>query len=145
MTPEHLLKELATQEGGVVPAMLGKLGISPPALIAEMDRALAALPHAQGAPTALSPRLDAVLKSALREAEKLKDDYVSTEHLLLALIDARTPGGDVLRRLGVKRDDVLRVLKEVRGSHRVDDPHAESRYQALEKYGRDLTEIARRG
>jgi ATP-dependent Clp protease ATP-binding subunit ClpB len=145
VTPEHLLKELATQEGGVVPAMLGKLGVGPQAVIAEMDRTLAALPHTQGAQTTLSPRLDAVLKSALREAEKLKDEYVSTEHLLLALIDAKAPAGDTLRRLGLKRDDVLRALKEVRGSHRVDDPNAESRYQALEKYGRDLTEMARKG
>jgi ATP-dependent Clp protease ATP-binding subunit ClpB len=145
VTPEHLLRELATQEGGVVPAMLGKLGTSPQVVLSEMDRALATLPHTQGAQTTVSPRLDAVLKAALREAEKLKDEYVSTEHLLLALIEARTPAGDALRRLGVKRDDVLRVLKEVRGSHRVDDPNAESRYQALEKYGRDLTEMARKG
>jgi ATP-dependent Clp protease ATP-binding subunit ClpB len=129
----------------VVPALLGKLGVNPTLVVSEMDRALASLPHTQGAQTGLSPRLDAVLKTALREAETLKDEYVSSEHLLLALVDAKTAAGDTLRRLGVKRDHVLRVLREVRGSHRVDDPNAESRYQALEKYGRDLTEMARKG
>ncbi|HET8645732.1 MAG TPA: Clp protease N-terminal domain-containing protein, partial [Vicinamibacteria bacterium] len=145
VTPEHLLRELINQEGGVVPALLGRLGLDPRAALGEVERSLASLPRTQGAATSLSPRLDAVFKAALREAEALKDEYVSTEHLLLALIDAKTPAGDLLRRQGVKREEALRVLKEVRGSHRVDDPHAESRYQALEKYGRDLTEMARKG
>jgi ATP-dependent Clp protease ATP-binding subunit ClpB len=145
VTPEHLLRALAGQEGGVVPAALGKLGVQPAAVLQDVDRALAALPHAQGAATHLSPKLDAVLKSALREAEALKDQYVSTEHLLLALIDAKTVAGEILQRHGVARDRLLTALRDIRGNQSVDDPNAEDRYQSLEKYGRDLTELARKG
>ncbi|PYQ12226.1 MAG: ATP-dependent chaperone ClpB [Acidobacteria bacterium] len=145
VTPEHLLQSLLTQEGGVVPAALGKMGLNIGAIGQDLARALDALPHTQGAATHLSPRLDAVFKSALREAEALKDEYVSTEHLLLALIDAKTVAGDVLKRHGLTRDGLLQVLREIRGNQRVTDPNAEERYQALERYGRDLTELARKG
>jgi ATP-dependent Clp protease ATP-binding subunit ClpB len=145
VTPEHLLKSLLDQEGGVVPAALGKLGVSTAPLTAEVDRSLASLPRTQGAATHISPRLDAVLKAALREAEALKDQYVSTEHLLLALLDAKSPSAEILKRHGVTRDAVLKVLREIRGNQRVDDPNAEERYQALERYGRDLTGLARKG
>ncbi len=144
-TPEHLLRALLTQDGGVVPAALGKLGVPTAALVEEADRALAALPRAQGAQTHVSPKLDGVFKQALREAEALKDDYVSTEHLLLALIEAKGPAADTLKRHGVTRDRVLGVLREIRGNQRVSDPNAEDRYQALERYGRDLTARARSG
>src|SRR5437773_4493924 len=86
VTPEHLLAALLAQEGGVVPSALGKLGVGTAGVVADVERALAALPKTQGAATHLSPKLDAVFKAALREAEALKDEYVSTEHLLLALI-----------------------------------------------------------
>jgi ATP-dependent Clp protease ATP-binding subunit ClpB len=144
-TPEHLLQALLTQEGGVVPAALGKLGLAVGPLAQDVDRALGALPRTKGAPTALSPRLDAVLKNALREAEALKDEYVSTEHLLLGLLDARTPAADILKKHGVTKDRVLATLREIRGTQRVTDPNAEDRYQALERYGRDLTVLARKG
>ncbi len=145
VTPEHLLKTLLAQEGGVVPAALGKMGLNTASILGEVNRALDVLPHTQGATTQLSPKLDAVLKAALREAEALKDQYVSTEHLLLALLDARTVAGEVLKKHGLKRDDLLGVLKEIRGNQRVTDPNAEDRYQALERYGRDLTQRARTG
>jgi ATP-dependent Clp protease ATP-binding subunit ClpB len=145
VTPEHLLRALVAQEGGVVPAALGKMEVPVGPVLQDLDRALGALPRTQGASTQLSPRLDTVLKTALREAEALKDQYVSTEHLLLALTEGKTVSAEVLRRHGVGRDRVLEVLREIRGSHRVDDPHAEDRYQALERYGRDLTERARKG
>jgi ATP-dependent Clp protease ATP-binding subunit ClpB len=145
VTPEHLLKALLVQEGGVAPSAVGKIGARPDAIAADVDRALASLPRTQGAATQLSPRLDAVLKSALREASTLKDQYVSTEHLLLALVDAKTPAGEILKRHGVAREPLLGVLREIRGNQRVTDPNAEERYQALERYGRDLTELARRG
>jgi ATP-dependent Clp protease ATP-binding subunit ClpB len=145
VTTEHLLQALLGQEGGVVPAALGKLGVATGPLAGEVERSLAALPRTQGAQTHVSGKLDSVLKQALREAESLKDEYVSTEHLLLALVDSKTPAGDALRRLGAARDALLKVLKEIRGNQRASDPHAEDRYQALEKYGRDLTELARRG
>src|SRR6266581_1854599 len=145
VTPEHLLKALLTQEGGVVPSALGKMGANTGGLAADLDRVLSSLPRTQGAATHVSPKLDAVLKAALREAEALKDQYVSTEHLLLSLLDAKTGASEALKRHGVTRDALLQVLREIRGNQRVTDPNAEERYQALERYGRDLTDLARRG
>jgi ATP-dependent Clp protease ATP-binding subunit ClpB len=145
VTPEHLLATLLEQQGGVVPSALAKLGVSAPQVAAEVERALASLPHTQGAHTQVSPKLDAVLKAALREAEALKDQYVSTEHLLLALVESKTAAGDALRGHGASREALLQALKEIRGTQRVDDPNAEERYQALERYGRDLTASARAG
>jgi ATP-dependent Clp protease ATP-binding subunit ClpB len=144
-TPDHLLTALLDQEGGVVPSALGKMGANLGGLRADLDRALSSLPRTHGAATHVSPRLDAVLKSALREAESLKDQYVSTEHLLLALLEAKPSPADALKSHGVTRDGLLKVLREIRGNQRVDDPNAEDRYQALERYGRDLTALARRG
>jgi ATP-dependent Clp protease ATP-binding subunit ClpB len=123
-TPEHLLKALLVQEGGVVPAALGKLGQNPGPIAAEVDRTLASLPRTQGAATHVSPKLDAVLKQALREAEALKDQYVSTEHLLLALLETKSPAGEALRHAGLTRDELLQALRDIRGNQRVDDPNA---------------------
>ncbi len=145
VTTEHLLKTLLEQEGGVVPSALGKLGLNPIAITGEVERSLASLPRTQGTATHISPKLDGVLKQALREAEALKDQYVSTEHQLLALVDSKTPAAEALRRAGATRDGLLKALKEIRGNQTVDDPNAEDRFQALEKYGRDLTELARKG
>jgi ATP-dependent Clp protease ATP-binding subunit ClpB len=145
VTPEHLLKALLAQEGGVVPSALGKLGANTGAVAADVDRSLSSLPQARGSATHVSPQLDATLKQALREAEALKDQYVSTEHLLLGLLDSKTPSAEALKHAGVTRDRLLQTLREIRGNQRVDDPHAEDRYQALERYGRDLTEQARKG
>jgi ATP-dependent Clp protease ATP-binding subunit ClpB len=145
VTPEHLLHALLSQEGGVVGSALAKLGAGVAAVQSESERALDALPQQHGAPTHLSPKLDAVLKQSLREAEALKDQYVSTEHLLLALLEGRTEAAQILKAAGVTRDRLLTVLREIRGSQRVTDPHAEERYQALERYARDLTELARKG
>ncbi len=145
VTPEHLLQALVSQEGGVVPAALAKMGVSTTGIQQDVDRALGALPKTQGAATHMSPRLDAVLKAALREAEALKDEYISTEHLLLALLEGKNLAADILRRHGVNHNAFLQVLREIRGNQRVTDPNAEERYQALEKYGRDLTEMARKG
>src|SRR4030095_2739119 len=89
VTPEHLLVALLGQEGGVVPAALGKMGLTTTAIARDAEQALASLPQTRGAATQLSPKLDAVLKDALREADALKDQYVSTEHLLLALVGAK--------------------------------------------------------
>jgi ATP-dependent Clp protease ATP-binding subunit ClpB len=145
VTPEHLLKALLDQEGGVVPAALGKLGVNAGGLAADVEKSLSSLPRTQGTATHVSPKLDGTLKQALREAEALKDQYVSTEHLLLALVDGKSSSAEMLKRAGATRDSLLKVLKDIRGNQRVDDPHAEDRYQALEKYGRDLTELARKG
>ena len=145
VTPEHLLDALLSQEEGVAPSALGKLGANVGVLKQDVTAALDSLPRTQGAATGLSPKLDAALKAAMREAEALKDQYVSTEHILLALLEGKTPSAVALKRQGVTRDALLKVLREIRGSQRVTDPHAEDRYQALEKYGRDLTELARKG
>jgi ATP-dependent Clp protease ATP-binding subunit ClpB len=145
VTTEHLLLALLEQENGVVPAALGRLGTEMAGLTQDLGRAIHTLPQTQGAATQLSPKLDATLKQALREAEALKDQYVSSEHLLLALLQGKTAAAETLKRHGVTRDAVLKVLREIRGNQRVDDPHAEDRYQALERYGRDLTELARKG
>ena len=145
VTPEHLLQALLAQEQGIVPSALGKLGVSTQAVSAAVERSLASLPHTQGSATQVSPKLDSVLKQAMREAEALKDQYVSTEHLLLALVKAKTPAGEALTRAGVTHDGLLKVLREIRGTQKADDPNAEDRYQSLEKYGRDLTALARRG
>jgi ATP-dependent Clp protease ATP-binding subunit ClpB len=145
VTTEHLLRALLDQEGGVVPSVLGKLGVQPESVGQDIDRALAALPRTQGAATHIAPKLDGVFKQALREAESLKDQYVSTEHLLLALLEGKTASAEALKRHGVVRDATLKVLREIRGNQRVTDPNAEERYQALEKYSRDLTALARKG
>jgi ATP-dependent Clp protease ATP-binding subunit ClpB len=145
VTPEHLMKALLDQEGGVVPSALGKVGVNTGGLAADVEKSLSSLPRTHGTATHTSPKLDATLKQALREAEALKDQYVSTEHLLLALLDGRTPSAEALKRAGATRDALLKALKDIRGNQRVDDPNAEDRYQALEKYGRDLTELARKG
>jgi ATP-dependent Clp protease ATP-binding subunit ClpB len=145
VTTEHLLKTLLEQEGGVVPSALGKLGLNAGGIAAEVEKGLSSLPRTQGAATQVSPKLDGVLKQALREAEALKDQYVSTEHVLLALLSSKTPAAEALARAGATRDALLEALKEIRGNQTVDDPNAEDRYQALEKYGRDLTELARKG
>jgi ATP-dependent Clp protease ATP-binding subunit ClpB len=145
VTPEHLLQTLVSQEGGVVPAALGKMGVNSGAILADVDKTLGALPQTHGAATHMSPRLDAVLKTAMKEAEGLKDDYISTEHLLLALLEGKNVAAEILKRHGVTRNAFLQVLRDIRGNQRVTDPNAEERYQALEKYGRDLTEMARKG
>jgi len=144
-TPEHLLASLLEQPQGVATAILGKLGIAAVQLLQDLQRRLDTLPRTQGAATQVSPKLDGVLKQALREAEGLKDQYVSTEHLLLALGESKTAAGDTLRAAGVAREPLLKALRDVRGNQRVDAPNAEDRYQALERYGRDLTAVARKG
>src|SRR5438046_1305336 len=123
VTAEHLLQALLTQEGGVVPAALGKMGADGRGILQDLEKALGALPRTQGAATHVSPRLDGVLKSALKEAEGLKDVYISTEHLLLALLEGKNVSADILRGHGVTREKLLAVLREIRGNQRVTDPN----------------------
>jgi ATP-dependent Clp protease ATP-binding subunit ClpB len=148
LEPEHLLSALITQDGGIVPSVLEKLGVSPADVVRELTPALDGLARASG-PTQvyLSPRLRRVFEAAQAEADRLKDEYVSTEHFLLALVDdsEQGPAGQILRRLGVTRDRLYTALEEVRGGQRVTSPTPETTYQALLQYGRDLTELARQG
>ena len=146
--PEHLLTVLVEQPQGIVPEVLRKMTIDPVAVARSARAALAGQPRALGgsAPT-LSPRLGAVTDTARRETERLKDEYVSTEHLLLGLAaeTGRTAAARVLAEHGITKDRVFEALASVRGSQRVTDQHPEGKYQALERYGRDLTDLARKG
>ena len=144
--PEHLLLTLIEQHEGVVPALLQKLAVDPASLAAAARAALDRLPAATGgAPPAPSARLHRVLTAASSEAERLTDEYVSTEHLFLALATEQgtAPAARLLSEHGVGKDRLYEALTAVRGSHRVTDQHPEGKYQALERYARDLTALAR--
>ncbi|MEW5773499.1 MAG: ATP-dependent chaperone ClpB [Thermodesulfobacteriota bacterium] len=150
--PEHLLAALAGQEGGLVPRLLEKAGADPAAVLREAEAELARLPSVSGPGAAagqisLAPRAGQVLAKALAGAQRLKDEYVSVEHLLLALLEepAATGCGRVARRFGLTLDRILAVLTEVRGCQRVTSADPEGAYEALKKYGRDLVEEARGG
>ncbi len=146
--PEHLLVSLIEQAGGVVPSVLRKLNVEPLPLAKVVRDYLSRLPRAHGgAEPNLSPRLRAVFDAAQADARAMQDEYVSTEHLLLGILSE--PGKafsvDQLKQRQVTRESVLDALASVRGSQRVTDQNPENKYEALEKYGRDLTELARKG
>jgi ATP-dependent Clp protease ATP-binding subunit ClpB len=139
--PEHLLYALVHQEAGVVPAVLDKIGVPPTQVSQRLEAILGRYARAQTQQQVyISVRFRNVFEAAKQEAERLKDDFVSTEHFLLAMVD-ESP----LRELGVSRDRVLHALQEVRGNQRVTSQNPETTYQSLEKYGRDLTRLARAG
>jgi ATP-dependent Clp protease ATP-binding subunit ClpB len=146
--PEHLLVALVDQPEGIAPEVLRKLGLDPRELATATRAVLARLPQAHGgaAPDA-SPRLRAVFDHSQSEAKEMKDEFVSTEHLLLALASesGRSGTARLMAARGVTHDAILEALKAIRGSQRVTDQNPEGKYQALERYGRDLTELARKG
>ena len=145
--PEHLLKVLLADEAGIVPAVLKKMGVPLKAIEAELDKAIERLPKVTGATQIyLSPNLNQVLQKAFSVASEMKDEYVSQEHLAIAMIE--TPGSaahQALNAHGVTKDAFLKALMTIRGSQRITDPNPEEKYQALEKYARDLTDLARAG
>jgi ATP-dependent Clp protease ATP-binding subunit ClpB len=142
----HLLAALLGEPEGVVYPLLQKLDASPRAVRTRLDAILDRLPKVYGGVEVyLSPGFRSVLEAAFKEAEGLGDAYVSTEHLLLALLDAGNDVAVLLRDAGIDRNRVLAALKQIRGSQRVTDQTPEDKYQALERFGRDLTEAARRG
>ena len=145
--PIHLLAALVSQTDGVVPPLLTRLGIHAEALNQDIDREIARLPKVQGfAQQHLSKPLNTVLERAFDEADRFKDDYVSTEHLFLALArEDRNPAGQLLKRNGASHEAILQALTGVRGSQRVTSQNPEATYASLEKYARDLTDLARRG
>ena len=148
ISPEHLLAALLAQDGGIVRPLLEKVGIPLAALDQAIKRELEKLPKVKGTqPGAyLSQSLTRIVDNAEKEADALKDEYISTEHLLLAFIgQPETVAGRILRDYGVKRDSVLMALRDIRGQARVTDQNPEEKYQALEKYSKDLTDFARRG
>jgi ATP-dependent Clp protease ATP-binding subunit ClpB len=146
--PEHLLAVLLEQDGGVVVPVLRKLGVDPAAVRATLNPALEALPllaNVGQEPTGGSNELAEVLRAAEDQMRELKDEYVSTEHLVLALAKSTGTTGDVLRSVGASYDALLKAVNEIRGGQHVTDQNPEDKFQALEKYGRDLTRAAADG
>lgn len=145
--PEHLLMALILPQEGVVTPLLQKLGVDPAMVLQQVEQALKKIPQVHGGVGQLyiSPRSKKVLDQSFKEAERLKDEYVSTEHVFIAVADER--GGEaskILSSLGITKDAIYTVLVSIRGSQRVTDPNPEEKYQALKKYGRDLTDLARK-
>jgi ATP-dependent Clp protease ATP-binding subunit ClpB len=148
MTPEHVLVALLQQQDGIVPAVLGKMNVDVGQTLSAAQALLARLPQAHGGSApAPSTRLRGVTNAAEQLAGQLKDEFTSTEHLLLAIASetGRSPAAEALKRQQITTDAILQALAAVRGSQRVTDQNPEGKYQALERYGRDLTEVARKG
>ena len=144
--PEHLLKNLAEQDPGLALSILRKAGIAVDGLVRRIDQVVEQLPKVSGGGSAgMARRLSDTCLKAEDEAKKFKDDYVSVEHLLLALVEDSGMAGRTLKEFGVSRDRLMGALQEVRGSQRVTSQNPESTYEALEKYGRDLTKSANLG
>ncbi|MGC4032339.1 MAG: ATP-dependent chaperone ClpB [Tepidisphaeraceae bacterium] len=138
ITPQHLLRGLLDPEQSTIHALLGKLGVDAQDLLAQTDAALSRLPNSAGTQIGAGRALMDVFDAAQKQADRLKDEYVSTEHLLLALAEKGALPG-------VSADKILGVLKDVRGNQRVTDQNPEDKYQALEKYGKDLVKLAEQG
>ena len=147
VTPEHLLVVLVEQSGGIVPSILRKMSIDPARMAADARALLKSMPQVYGADVRLSPRMKLVFDSAQAEAKRLQDEYVSTEHLLVALATevGRSPAAQLLQRSGATKDAIFAALTQVRGNQRVTSQNPESTYEALTRYGRDLTDLARKG
>src|SRR5437762_2592311 len=148
LLPVHILAALVEDKEGIVPPVLEKIGIGPQAVLNDLYRELERLPKVSGgaAQASLSTSANQLLDRAFREADTFKDEYVSTEHLLLAITQLkRDAAQELLARHGATHEAILKALTAVRGSQRITDQNPEAKYQALERYARDLTEQARRG
>src|SRR4030042_315019 len=145
---EHILLALLEQEGGLTSQILGKLGANVEVIRKRVEDSLDSAPKAthESAQIYATPRIARLMDNAAREADRLKDDFISIEHLLIAIVvEGNGEAATILKESGVDQEKIYRALQDIRGSHRVDSPTAESRYRSLEKYGRDLTELARQG
>jgi len=147
LRPEHLLWSFLNQEGNIIGSLLEKIEVNPAELSRELEKVLARLPRVQGTGEIyLSSQLREVMAEAEKEAEKLKDEYLSTEHVFLAMLRLKHLDlGRLLQSFRIQEEAVLRALMDIRGNQRITDPEPESKYQALEKYARDLTALARQG
>src|SRR5258706_670448 len=149
--PEHILLALIEQPGGVIPQILEKLNVSAEALTERLDATLRASPKANifgggAGQIFITPRVKRIIDLANEEANRLKDEYISTEHIFLAILTERnTPAARILESAGLTRDRVYDAIQDLRGGQRVTDPQAETQYRTLEKYSRDLTQLAREG
>lgn len=145
VAPAHILLALLNDSENVVNTILNKLGVRIPQLKSELEKIIDKLPVVKGASVSgqyLSNDLKEVFDKAQKSADNLGDEYISSEHVLIGIVEAKGEATTLLKDQGVKKDDILKILQDVRGSQKVDDPNAESRYNALEKYGRDLNEMA---
>ncbi|MBT8359243.1 MAG: AAA family ATPase, partial [Deltaproteobacteria bacterium] len=145
--PEHLLGAMLGEPEGIAGSILKKLGVSPDAVSQEVALAIDKLPKVnQPGDVHISQRTKAILDAAFTEAAKMKDQYVSIEHILLAIVDEKDgEAKKILYRLGITRESILKVLIDIRGSQRITDPNPEEKYQALDKFSRNLTDLARLG
>src|SRR5258705_6166586 len=144
--PEHLLAVMLEQPEGIVRPILGKLGVNVQVVLNDVQAAIARFPRVEGGQQYFSPRLSQVFTATQKQADKMQDEFNSTEHLLLAIVDEKDgEAGKVLRQHGIKRDDLLKVIEQMRGGSRITDQNAEQNYHPLSKYPRDLTELARKG
>ncbi len=144
--PEHILASMIVQQEGVVKPILGKIGANAQAVAGEIDAAIAKFPKVSGGQQYFSSRTNTLFQNAQKEAEKMQDEYVSTEHLLLSIADEKEgDAGRILRSNGITRDDLEKVITDMRGGSRITDQNAEENFQALDKYAQDLTERARKG
>ena len=143
---EHILWASLNQEENVILSILDKVGADVTEIRRRLEEALGKIPKVEGGGEVyLSSSIRQIMNQAQKEAEKLKDEYISTEHILLALLKGNTEASWILKENGVSEDAVLKALRDLRGSQRITDPHPESKYQVLERYARDLTSLARRG
>jgi ATP-dependent Clp protease ATP-binding subunit ClpB len=147
VVPEHLLVTLVEQKGGIVPSIVTKAGQDPGRTATGARALLKTLPQSYGADIRLSPRMKLVFDSAQAEATRLQDEYISTEHLLIAIAaeTGRSPAAQYLQKAGLSKDALYTALTQVRGNQRVTSQNPESTYEALTRYGRDLTELAQKG
>jgi ATP-dependent Clp protease ATP-binding subunit ClpB len=144
--PEHVLAAMLEQKEGVVRPILGKVGANAQAVLSEVQAAIEKYPKVTGGQQYFSSRTNTIFQEAQKEAEKMQDEYLSTEHLLLAIAaEKEGDAGRILRTNGITREDLEKVITDMRGGSRITDQNAEENFQALEKYAQDLTELARKG
>ena len=145
---EHILLALLEQQGGVTQDILRELGVDIEAMKRRVERTLEGFPKVayEGTQIYATPRISQLMQNARQEADRLKDEFISTEHLLIAVAaESRGEAAAILNEFGVNQERIYQALRKIRGAHRVTDQHAESKYRSLEKYGHDLTELARQG
>ena len=144
--PEHILFSMLAQEEGTVKPVLAKIGVPLGVVQQDIEKAVERFPKVSGGQQYFSTRTNTLFNNAQKEADTFKDEYISTEHLLLAIADEKDgEAGRILRSNGVKREDLLKVIEQIRGGARITDQNAEANFQALEKYAQDLTDRARKG
>ncbi|MFH1349793.1 MAG: ATP-dependent chaperone ClpB [Pseudomonadota bacterium] len=146
--PEHLMRIILEQKEGVIPPLFGKIGVNKDQLLRDLDISLERLPRVSGTgygQVSISPRSKSVLDRAFNEAEQMKDEYVSLEQMILAILEEGGEAAKILSKSGMTRDAILRALVDIRGGQRITDQNPEDKYQALERFSRDLTAIASKG